>query len=157
MHQTVREFFLRPNGCVASSKFKMNERDARISISITCIRYLTLCAANTTLANKLPDIKSWTSKHFELYAQYLNERPLTNYALCHLKHHIDGSCQAANILRFVSQFVEELTGNPAAYLLESWVRTHLNKTLPGHELGEAAEDFRNRLSTCLQLGCGFPK
>ena len=145
MHSTVREFFLRPNGCVANSKFKMSEKDAHISISITCIRYLMLCVANTTLANKLPDIKSWTSKHFELYAQYLNEKPLINYVLCHLKHHIDGSCQAVYILRFVSQFVEELTDNPAAYLLESWVSTHLNKTLPGHELGEAAKDFRNRL------------
>jgi hypothetical protein len=58
MHQTVREFFLQPNGCVANSKFKMSEKDAHISISITCIRYLMLCAANTTLANKHPDIKS---------------------------------------------------------------------------------------------------
>jgi ankyrin repeat domain-containing protein 50 len=145
MHQTVREFFLRPNGYAADSKFKMSEKDAHISISITCIRYLMLCAANTTMTNKHLDIKYWTSKHFELCAQYLNEMPLTNYVLSHIKHHIADSCQDANILRLVSQFVEELTGSPAAYLLESWVREHLNKTVPGQELGEAAKGFRNEL------------
>ena len=78
-----------------------------------------LCAAHTTLANKCPDIKSWTAKHFRLYAQYLNEGPLTHYALYHLKHHVDGTCQATKVLRFISQFVEELTGNLATYLLEN--------------------------------------
>jgi len=81
MHQTVREFFLRPDGYVASSKFRMEEKDAHTRISMACIRYLMLCAANTTLANKLPSIKYWTPEHFEAYARYLNERPLISYAI----------------------------------------------------------------------------
>jgi ankyrin repeat domain-containing protein 50 len=145
MHQTVREFFIRSDGCVASSKFRVSEKDAHISISITCIRYLMLCAANTALASRLPNAKSWTSEHFEAYAQYLNERPLTNYALCYLKQHIDGCHQASNVSYFISQFIDVLTGNPAAYLLGSWVGSHLNKPLPDGELGRAAEDFRNKV------------
>ena len=104
-----------------------------------------LCAANAELANKLPNVRSWTMEHFECYAQYLNERPLTSYALGHLKHHIDSCPHVDNPLHLVSQFVEELTDNPAAYLLESWVTSHLKKTLRNRELCEAAEDFRNEM------------
>ncbi|OCK97498.1 uncharacterized protein K441DRAFT_547211, partial [Cenococcum geophilum 1.58] len=90
MHQTVREFFLDPNGLVASSEFRMCEKDAHVCISVTCLRYLMLCAANTTLAGRPPDIEFWTWEHFKGYAQYLDNMPLANYALGHLKHHIDG-------------------------------------------------------------------
>ncbi|KAH7231218.1 uncharacterized protein BKA55DRAFT_525091, partial [Fusarium redolens] len=88
MHQTVREFFLHPDGDVPPSEFGMCEKDSHICISIICIRYLMLCATNTN--RLLPDVKSWTSEHFEDYAQSLHQRPLANYALCHLKYHIDG-------------------------------------------------------------------
>jgi ankyrin repeat domain-containing protein 50 len=145
MHQTVREFFLRPGGHVARSTLRMSEADAHVAISITCIRYLMLCAANAGLANKLPNIRSWTLEHFECYAQYLNERPLTNYALGHLKHHIDSCRHVDNPLHLVSLFVEKLTDNPAAYLLESWVTSHLKKTLRNRELCKTAEDFRNEM------------
>ncbi|KAF2183392.1 hypothetical protein K469DRAFT_690132 [Zopfia rhizophila CBS 207.26] len=121
MHQTVREFFLNPEGRVANSEFALCEKDAHVCIAITCIRYLMLCAANTSLVGRLPDIESWTSEHYEVYAQYLNIRPLANYALCYLKHHIDGGQQDENVQSIVSQFIAELADNPAAYLLESWV------------------------------------
>ncbi|KAF2463915.1 uncharacterized protein BDR25DRAFT_383108, partial [Lindgomyces ingoldianus] len=90
IHQTVREFFLRRGGHVAKSRFKVRERDAHASITIICTRYLLLCAANTALENKLLDVEDWTSQHFDAYTQYLNERPLMNYTLSFLKHHISG-------------------------------------------------------------------
>jgi len=90
MYQTVREFFLDPNGLVASSKFRIYEKDTHICISVTCLQYLILCAANTALVERPLDIKSWTREHFKGYAQYLDNIPLANYALGHLKHHIDG-------------------------------------------------------------------
>ena len=142
MHQTVREFFLCHDGYVANSKFRMNEKDAHTSISITCIRYLMLYTAN--MAKGTLDIKSWTSEHFESYAQYLNERPLANYALCYLKRHIDCCCGDANVLRLASQFIDELTCDRAVYLLERWVSSHLNKTRLSSEEGDAAEVFRNK-------------
>jgi hypothetical protein len=67
MYQTVCEFFLQPDGCVANSKFRMSEKDAYTSISMTCIWYLMLCAARTTLASRPSNIKSWTLEHFEGY------------------------------------------------------------------------------------------
>ncbi|KAF2175194.1 hypothetical protein K469DRAFT_756353 [Zopfia rhizophila CBS 207.26] len=85
--------------------------------------YLMLCAANTSLAETSLDIKSWTSEHFEVYAQYLDKRPLANYALCYLKHHIDGGQQDENVQSVISQFIDKLVDNPAVYLLESWLET----------------------------------
>ncbi|KAF8543474.1 hypothetical protein BDD12DRAFT_726228, partial [Trichophaea hybrida] len=90
MHQTAREFLLRPIKPLANSSFRISQDDANISISRTCSRYLTICAAKTSLqSSTLPNIESWTSVHFEMYAKYLNEWPLVNYVLSHFKHHID--------------------------------------------------------------------
>ena len=144
MHQTVREFFLDPNGPVASSEFRMCEKDAHICMSMTCLRYLMLCAVNTTSAERPPDIKFWTSEHFKGYAQYLDDMPLASYALDHLKHHIDGCKQDANIQRMFSQFISKLTYKPAVYLLGSWVSSQLKKNLINHEPG-AAKRFRDKI------------
>ncbi|KAF8531181.1 hypothetical protein BDD12DRAFT_767460, partial [Trichophaea hybrida] len=99
MHQTVLEFFLhsdgpaavflRSDGPVAETSFRMTDNDIHIRISVVCIRYLMLCATNFTVANEIPNVESWMSNHFEAYARYLKDRPLINYALSHLKQHLD--------------------------------------------------------------------
>ncbi|KAF8536943.1 hypothetical protein BDD12DRAFT_746630, partial [Trichophaea hybrida] len=88
MHQTVREFFLRENGPVTNSGFKMSERDAHVKIATSCLRYLILCTMNTALQKNPSNPESWNSKHLEAYVIHLNERPLINYALSHLEEHI---------------------------------------------------------------------
>jgi hypothetical protein len=123
----------------------MSEKDAHICISITCIRYLMLCAANTALAKRLPDIKHWTSEHFEDYAQYLDKRPFANYALCYLKHHINGCHRDEKVSDITFRFIGELIHNPAVYLLESWASSHLNKSLTSNRQSGAAKDFRNKV------------
>ena len=130
---------------MARTNFKIDKKNAHKCIAITCVRYLVLCATCTTLAKRLPDIKSWTSKNFGDYTQYLDERPLAIYALCYLEHHIDGCHRDANVSAITSRFIDELTQNPAVYLLESWVSSHLNKNLLSDEQGDAAKDFRNKL------------
>ena len=145
MHQTVRDYFLNPDGYVAKSGFGMYAKQAHICISITIIRYLILCVANTALPDRSPDVKFWASEHFEAYAQYLDKRPLTNYALHYLKHHINGSQQDENVQNIISQFIDGLVDSPAVYLLESWVGTHLNTVLLGCRQGATAKDFRNKL------------
>src|ERR1700722_225845 len=145
MHQTVREFFLDPCGDVANSKFRMCKKDAHICISIICIRYLMLYAANTTLAGTLPHVEFWTSECFEYYAQYLDKRPLENYALSYLTHHIDGCHRDANVLGITSRFVDEVTHNPAVYLLENWVSSCLDQIILEEEQGAAAQEVRNKV------------
>lgn len=98
----------------------MSEKDAHICISITCIRYLMLCAA--IMAERLPDIKAWTSQHFKECAQYLHEMPI----LCYLVYHIEGCQRDAYVLDIASNFLGKLTENPAAHLLQNWAYSHFN-------------------------------
>ncbi|KAH7111345.1 hypothetical protein B0J11DRAFT_447573, partial [Dendryphion nanum] len=90
MHQTVREYFLRPDRSVVKSQFSIDEEEAHIRISITCIRYMLLYTANTAVVGDFRDIRSWTPEGFENYAKYLDERPLLNYALSYLEQHVKG-------------------------------------------------------------------
>ena len=92
-----------------------------------------LCAANTSPAEISRNIKSWISEHFETYSQYLNKRPLGNYALCYLKHHIDSAQQNENVQSIISQFIDELVDDLAVYLLENWVHSSLNIILLSSE------------------------
>jgi hypothetical protein len=103
-----------------------------------------LCTVNTRLAKELPKSESWASEHFEVYARYLNERPLISYALGYLKRHLRECAQVAGIPRLVSQLCEKLTNNPTAYLLENWVASGMVQTLD-HERRGHVRDFRNRL------------
>ncbi|CRG91472.1 Ankyrin repeat domain-containing protein 50 [Talaromyces islandicus] len=144
IHQTVREFFLRPNGYVANSKFKMNEKDAHKSISITCVRYLMICATKKALAQSQPDVLSWSPQHFEDFAQNLDEMQFANYALCYLKHHI-GDCQDVSVI--LSKFIDGLidTQGAYAYLLGRWVASQFNNQSLETKLGYAAGVFRDKL------------
>lgn len=153
MHQTLREFFLKADGCVAKSDFRTRGKDAHICISLICIRYLMLCALKTSPANSLPDIKSWTSVQFKDYAQYLDKRPLAIYALCHLKHHINGCEQDGDIAHVTLRFINNLTNEPAACLLEDWVSSYLKKVLPINKQGAIAKSFKDKtLHAAVQNG-----
>ncbi|KAF8534214.1 hypothetical protein BDD12DRAFT_757546, partial [Trichophaea hybrida] len=94
MHHTVREFFLWYNKPATElefqTRFRMSDGDSHIRISITCFRYLMLCAANTSLEMVPPSVNDdWTPEQYEAYAEYLNNRPFINYALSHLTQHIE--------------------------------------------------------------------
>ena len=121
MHHTVSEFFLRPDGSVAKSQFRMNGPDAHTMIITTCIRYLIFCSAHTNPSfngDSIPSsVRIWTTKDFDAYVRYLHERPLIHYALSHLRDHL---CQIPEFPNHLfSQLTMELTiGNPASYLLE---------------------------------------
>lgn len=145
MHQTVREFFLRDDGCVATSKFRMVESDAHVSMSITCIRYLMLCAAN--MAARPSDVKNWTWNQFESCVHYLNQRPLASYALMHLKDHLDRCRGDPHVSSFFSQFIDGLTrtSGGAVYLLEGWASSNLKKVLLSSQTDDTAKGFRDRL------------
>nr|WOD46542.1 hypothetical protein [Trichoderma atroviride] len=100
MHQTVREFFLDPDGPVANSVFQVSEAHAHAYIAITCIRYLS----------------------------YINRRPLATYALGYIKSHIDIGKQDANIENAISGLIEHLTsGSAGASLLERWGGSGLHR------------------------------
>jgi len=122
----------------------MSDGDSHIRISITCFRYLMLCAANTSFEKGLPSVDSWTPKHFEAYAEYLNKRPFIKYALSHLTQHIESCRQRANFEQLVSLLCEQLSNNPASLLLQCWVEFHLQQNI-GTPDKWFAHDFRIKL------------
>ncbi|KAF5650598.1 ankyrin repeat domain protein [Fusarium sp. NRRL 52700] len=153
MHQTVREFFLRPNGCVARSKFKMVAEHAHASMAITCIRYLMLCTAN--MATRPSDVRNWNLQDFESCVLYINERPLASYALKYLKYHLDRCRGDPHVGILTSRFIEELirTSDGASYLLERWVKSQLKETILSVESNWISETFRDKtLSTAVSNG-----
>ncbi|UKZ70704.1 uncharacterized protein TrAtP1_011676 [Trichoderma atroviride] len=128
MHQTVREFFLSPDGPVANSKFSVSETYGHIHMAISCMRYLSVCAANTCLAKELPEFKSWDILQYKDYCQYLNRRPLASYALSYTKSHIAICERDANVQKAVSQFIEQSTKvDHSASLLERWASSELRQ------------------------------
>ncbi|KAF5661331.1 kinesin [Fusarium denticulatum] len=153
MHQTVREFFLRPNGCVARSKFKMVAEHAHASMAITCIRYLMLCIAN--MGTRPSDVRNWNLHDFESCVHYINQKPLASYALMHLKYHLDRCREDPHVARSISQFIEELirTSGGAIYLLERWARSQLKESLLSEQSNRIAETFRDQtLNTAVNNG-----
>ena len=152
MHQTVREFF-RPNGPTAQSKFRMNSNDAHIKISITCVRYLLLCASKAAAIDQVAGNKPWNSEHFEAYALYLSERPFFNYALGFVKRHLQQCGQIAGDSELVSQLSKKLNVTPTAYVLENWTPEAWGPRIIGHEQQDYSKDFRAKLlHTATRMG-----
>jgi ankyrin repeat protein len=155
MHQTVRDFFLRQNGSVANSKFRMSEYEAHRMISTICIQYLVFCAQHPRVTIKttskgdefeLPPLDSWMLENFVTYIQYLHERPLINYALEHLQTHICRCPEAMNSnISLISELKKLPAGNPARYVFGDWVSDHLNQVLFDSLQREAASKFRNNI------------
>lgn len=123
MHQTVREFFLRSDGLVAASDFRISERDAHICISITCIRYIVLCAS--TMAERLPIFESWTSQNFKQCVQYLEEMSFATYALNYLETHIEECQEDAYVMDIIRKSIHEVMNGPTAYLFRYWAMSRL--------------------------------
>jgi hypothetical protein len=127
----------------------MSHDGSHLKMSITCIRYLRVCVARTALGDGFPNIDSWTSKHYEAYVRYLNDRPLINYILRYLKYHIGCSCQIADVSYQISQLVEELlvSGNPAAKLFDHWASSNLSELETRFDCELASESglFKDRL------------
>jgi len=150
MHQTVREFFLRSNGFVTNSTYRMGEDDAHRMIITTCIKYLTFCAKYTpTGSAELPQVETWNSEYIQSYTQYLKERPLINYALGYLKDHISKYSETTDISSLISGLVKDLTApTTGCYLFENWITVHLGHTIPGGRKCSIAENFRNETLWC---------
>ena len=108
MHQTVPEFF-RPGGPTAQTKFLMSSENGNRRMAITCIRYLLLCCANTSLADRLPDIQLWTRGHFEAYVNYLHQRPFIIYSLNYLEKHMQKCGEDMQISGLHAQLRGELS------------------------------------------------
>ncbi|KAA8895136.1 hypothetical protein FN846DRAFT_785447, partial [Sphaerosporella brunnea] len=82
MHQTVREFFLRPQ---VSVKFYTTANEAGTMIRLTCARYLLICLEEIRRISDLPvRPKDWNQHAFVLACRYLDKRMFFEYSLEYL-------------------------------------------------------------------------
>ncbi|KAL7808677.1 hypothetical protein V8C26DRAFT_412845 [Trichoderma gracile] len=144
MHQTVRDFFLRPHGYAAQTKFQMREGDAIKHVAKMCIRYLILCSRCTTLAEKIPATSLWNWQHFDVYVRYLNRRPLVSYALSFFEHYGDRGNGESGVLDLVGELNQgSRAGTLFVYLLEKWMSSNLNIRLRAQKSGISADKTLN--------------
>lgn len=81
MHQTVREFFLRPHNAILRSPLDVaNIQAAFVMIQLTCVRYLTLHYKELVLKFRKPE-DNWSSEDVCYFIQYLDKRPFIKYSL----------------------------------------------------------------------------
>ncbi|KAF8250955.1 hypothetical protein K440DRAFT_596776 [Wilcoxina mikolae CBS 423.85] len=147
MHQTAREFLLQHHKSEAVSRLSMSENDAHVRIATTCLRYLTLWAGRSaTHGTIFQSVERWKSETFEAYVRYLDERPLINYALSHLRDHTSRCSEDTDIPGVISRLACELIpGSSQYYLLENWITPYWNKSPPSCKVTETAKDFRNQV------------
>ena len=148
----MREFF-RPAGPTAYSVFRMSSsNDAHLGIAISCIRYLMLCATNTSMSDPLKTT-SWTPSRFEACVRYLHERPFIKYALSYLEEHLRKCRQAARISGLISQAREQLTSGPTSFILGAWIPQDWRPAVVT-EKAQGSKEFRKRLlHTATRMKC----
>ncbi|KAL7917653.1 putative kinesin [Trichoderma austrokoningii] len=148
MHQTVREFFLDPDGSVSNSEFRVSEKHAHMNMAFACIRYLSVCVANDSMEGKLPLIEFEASRLCKNYCKYLDRRPLACYALRYIKPHFSICKQDTNFKHAVSQFFEYMAdSDTGTSLLGKWANSTLyeGSLSSGNAHDASATSFKNRL------------
>ena len=145
MHNTVREFF-RPDGPTIQSRFRMNSHDAHKSMSITCVKYLLLCIAGTSLIGHQAGQSSWKPKNFEACARYLNTKPFFSYALQYIKQHLLECSQDLQDSEIASQLRAKLNeSRSASYLFGNWAPKDWSEKIISPEELDQSKRFRTEL------------
>ncbi|KAL2787020.1 hypothetical protein BJX66DRAFT_341602 [Aspergillus keveii] len=118
IHQTVREFILRPDGCVATSAWRMVDEATHKNITIASIRYLLVLIREGPLDYP----SNWASTQFEQYVRHLNGMPFAAYIVPNLDHHLNYCFAHPEIVTLCSTFIGRLLKSPSYHLLHHWVR-----------------------------------
>ncbi|KAL3487304.1 ankyrin repeat-containing domain protein [Aspergillus germanicus] len=140
IHQTVREFFLRPDGCVATSAWRMVDEAAHRTITIASIRYLLVLITEGSLDHP----SNWSSTQFEQYVRHLDGMPFAAYILLNLDHHLNYCFAHPGIAILGSTFIDRLLKTPSYHLLHHWVRQGLQYDVKiEHHLNPVFEPFRD--------------
>ena len=167
MHQTVREFFLRPHNSVVKSHFQDNlsAQPAQSMIAITCIRYLDLHYGELVRRFGSTVVGSGFEDSVGL-VRYLNSRPFIKYSLEYLKQRKEDVNADPLVLTPFSDLIASLQNCPSSleYCLLRWLigfgidPQHGQEQL-NHLLGIAAENgYHVTAGTLLAAGaeCNDP-
>ena len=144
MHQTVREFF-RPEGPTTQTMLWIESNDAHKKISMTCIRYLMLCAAKAASIDRAEGGEPWTTESFVAYAKYLSGRLVLNYALEFVERHLKQYHQMGGDSELTFQLHRKLNEILMACILGNWNPQAWGQRIPSHKQQDYGKHFRSEL------------
>jgi hypothetical protein len=121
MHQTVREFLIRTIPDASNVRFDMSEEGANRVITTTFVRYLELFFMSPRMRDFPSKVEEWTRNTYRTYAEYLNEWPLIENALCHIKEIRSRGRLQGSYLQIVTPLIGQLTVDPASSFLGSFM------------------------------------
>jgi len=153
MHQTVREFLVRTVPLATNLKFETSDEGANRVITTTLVQYLRLCFTSPTMGYHFSKIESWSPDDYRVYAVFLNEWPLVDYALRYIKGNRDRCDQNERVSALVTTLVQQLIDDQASYFLGSFMDFRFRQNnVPVNEHQLASEDIKyNTLNAAAEL------
>jgi len=138
MHQTVREFLIRTIPGASNVKLGMSEEGANRVITTALVRYLHLFFTSPRMQNFFSKVEEWIPSTYRTYAEYLNEWPLMEYALLHMKGIPSRDHQDGGDLQIVGTLIQQSTDVPAS----SFLSTFFNSRLEENYFSGVSEDIK---------------
>lgn len=127
LHWTVKNFLEADK----AHPFNASKQHGDEQITSACIQYLKMSLSSDSipttinLKNKVNGVMSWGQDEFALYVQYLEGRPLLNYALDFLPSHLKGVQDGIEMeMNLMSQILNRLRAEPkmpGLYFMMSWI------------------------------------
>jgi len=150
MHQTVRQFFLRPRDVVCRSPFQVvaNVQQSRMMIQTTCVRYLNVHYQE--IVNKLAGdwrLQDSSPEGFHKFVQYFDTRPFIKYSLEYLtRHRSDIGSDNLKLLLGLTSSLESSPPSPAFCLLKRLVNS-------SSDYGNVQKQMNHLLGVSAENGC----
>ena len=142
MHQTVREFFLDEDGCMAHSGLFIQEKNAHLTLTVICIRYLTTFFHNMPFLNVLEVVvERALSEDLKRYVEYLDQWPFAAYALAHLRYHMNQSDTDGSFSSLLAMLVDQTTDMMGAWPLLGLPMTIFEEICDGLQNGLKSKHY----------------
>lgn len=146
LHQTVKEFLVRPDKI--AHPFDIDMKSADSTIGLICARYIELSLmidhAPDDGSTLPPSAQHWTLDHHDQLLEHIEARPLLHYALKYLPYHLRHSprreSESWGVLDNYFRRAKESAGF-AWYLLQEWFE-NLGFSKTAASSVDAATDFR---------------
>jgi ankyrin repeat protein len=126
LHQSVKDFLRKEE----ATPFKLNQEDGNRLFIIVCTLYLRYLSGSNIPISK--PLRSWNVKDFEKFVSYLQDRPLLDYVLTFLPHHLNqlnadtlSDCETSSnmeIFIHILRSMKDTPNEPGFYFLASWLR-----------------------------------
>jgi hypothetical protein len=145
LHQTVKDFLMRD---INTSKLHFTKQDGHFLIANALLRYLELSLPMKDLENKT--IPFWNIEDYRMFVDYLEDRPLLDYALTFLPQHVEAS-GAEDVVSKLESFRERSSSTPNG---QTWALLEkCNTAKATQKESKVGEPFKiNCMTTAIEAG-----